>query len=138
MSVRWLSIRSRRFRGDAFDVALEEWRTVGATGETVTFAGLWANTNAATNNSAGFWRDPWGIVHLKGVVDTGVANSTIFTLPVGYRPERNEVFVVWNSALVAGRVTVTSAGVVTESNSTRANAAQFLSLDGITFRTVKK
>jgi hypothetical protein len=49
-----------------------------------TLAGTWANL--ALNYTAGYWRDELGYVHLRGGVGGGAAASTIFTLPVGFRP----------------------------------------------------
>lgn len=34
----------------------------------------------------GYYKDDFGVVHLKGRVGTGTAGTIIFTLPVGYRP----------------------------------------------------
>lgn len=35
---------------------------------------------------AGYFKDSLGMVHVRGMVKNGAAGSTIFTLPVGYRP----------------------------------------------------
>jgi hypothetical protein len=41
--------------------------------------------------SAGFYKDIFGIVHLKGYIDSGTA-SLIFTVPAGYRPSEEKFF----------------------------------------------
>ena len=48
-------------------------------------APLWQN-DANFDNTAAFYRDPYGTVHLKGVVKSGVIGCAIFVLPQGYRP----------------------------------------------------
>ncbi|MGI9020021.1 MAG: hypothetical protein ACR2G3_04845 [Solirubrobacterales bacterium] len=65
-------------------------------------SGCWANRNAAGRNTAAYYRDPFGVVHLKGNVrrfatdgptETGIPcydKPVIFTLPPGYRPLGDE------------------------------------------------
>ena len=110
----------------------------------------WKNTGAP-HNTAGFVRDRFGIVHLKGRVDAEdvasgcqfgfVEDRMIFALPPGFRPPRREV----NSALSnfnLARVNVDGpafaglpAGAVSVDPPTdAADAKQWLSLDGISFR----
>lgn len=36
--------------------------------------------------SPAYRKDPYGVVHLRGMVKNGTVDSDIFTLPVGYRP----------------------------------------------------
>lgn len=74
-------------------VAADPWHTVGGAGEPA-FANTWANTGG-TNRKAGFRRTSDGCVALAGwIKSTGAegANSTIFTLPAGYRPDANVRF----------------------------------------------
>lgn len=40
----------------------------------------------------GYWKDDHGIVHLRGMVQGGAPAARIFTLPLGYRPLRNQHF----------------------------------------------
>lgn len=79
---------------------------------------------------AGYYKDPAGVVHLRGLVSSG-SGLPIFNLPVGYRPYAGCLFaVVANGAF--GRVDVNSSGdvaLVTGSNT-------YVSLEGITFRAV--
>ena len=71
----------------------EAWREVGTTGQP-DFGTGWSNLGGNANqnqglwSTAGFYRDPLGIVHVKGVVkDPAPTQSTaIFSLPSGYRP----------------------------------------------------
>lgn len=41
---------------------------------------------------AGFYMDGLGRVHLKGLIKSGASAATIFTLPVGFRPEQTLLF----------------------------------------------
>jgi hypothetical protein len=115
----------------------------------------WSNFDA-THNSAAFLRDRHGFVHLKGLVDAddlesngcdfSSADQIIFVLRAGYLPAKREVHVtLTNGAL--GRITVDPdppaaalgippelGTVLVESPTTEANAKEWVSLDGITFR----
>jgi hypothetical protein len=87
-------------------------------------------------NSAGYFRDKNGIVHLKGLVRFGAVNTRLFTLPVGFRPARNELFAIMahdGSSHTVSRVTVLSDGQVFIHDLGGAGWA-FYCLDGITFR----
>ncbi len=138
---------------DNKDWRLEAWHEVGTAGEPQFGDGvsgascLWSNWDSGFNhNSAAFYKDQFGVVHLKGLVkakDGSVGQCvavegdlTIFQLPAGYRPARREVHVAISNEQL-GRVDIdwdgtVSAGVATPN--TVANAKGWLSLDGITFR----
>lgn len=89
---------------------------------------LWTNFGAPYH-PAGYLKDNDGFVHLRGRV-TNVAGSTIFTLPVGFRPSATGRYAVdCNGAY--GVVEVTSAGAV----NWVVGAAAPVTLDGITFDT---
>ncbi len=61
----------------------EPFHDVGARGEPE-FENGWSNLGSG-RSSAAFYRDPLGVVHLKGTI-AGPAGSVAFTLPPGYRP----------------------------------------------------
>jgi hypothetical protein len=138
----------------------EAWHDVGTPtgvpwgGDDITCAELfddcpWQNYTAATGwNPAGYYKDPLGVVHLKGLVwcscnsnqqyvpGPSAPTRTVFTLPVGYRPAANEAATVWANWSYL-HLAVHSNGDVeirphTDSETTDAKTA--LSLDGITFR----
>jgi hypothetical protein len=94
---------------------LEATVTVPDEWQSVTFGtdwGQWADANFA---NVGYRKSPDGRrIELRGLadsIDAGVA-TTIFTLPVGYRPASSEVHVTNANSTIA-RVDVTAAGVVT-------------------------
>ena len=79
-------------------------------------------------NTAGYWKDPWGVVHLRGFISGGVSGTSMFLLPAGYRPQFKDRFPIWaNSAF--GSLEVQSSGNVTMIAGTSP-----VFLDGITFR----
>jgi hypothetical protein len=85
----------------------EEWHEIGAPGEP-TFGDGWTNATptyicggqsagCVEYNTAGFYKDSLGVVHLKGAIklDVGSCNgcsSIAFRLPEGYRPAKAAVF----------------------------------------------
>jgi hypothetical protein len=76
-------------------VAMDGWHLVGdaSTGLGTAFTSGWSNYNAATEETAGFRKDPFGHVNLKGLVTAPAPTSIAWTLPVGYRPAKTERFV---------------------------------------------
>ncbi|NES77323.1 MULTISPECIES: hypothetical protein [Okeania] len=96
--------------------------------QTPTLQNGWVNYGSGYN-SAGYFKDSLGIVHLKGLVRNGTAN-TIFTLPVGYRPAARELHSVATYNNTIGRVDIFSNGRVQRISGSSA----WVSLDGITFR----
>jgi hypothetical protein len=64
---------------------VEAVHRVGAAGEPA-FGANWANLGFGFETT-GFYKDPWGIVHLVGDLAGAAGRSlSIFTLPTGYRP----------------------------------------------------
>lgn len=108
--------------------APEAWHEVGTSGQPA-FENGWQNGDPADSVTAGFYKDPFGVVHLKGVVYNGAAGTTIFTLPVGYRPSKTVIGTVSQSG-VAAELFVGSNGSV--SLITSSSAAAWI--DGVTFR----
>ena len=143
---------------DLAPAAAEDWHEIGAPGEPGFRVGsgcTWSNYGGAYNTAA-FYKDPWGVVHLKGLVkaidvpDNGdgqcdTADLLIFQLPFGqaYRPAETVVH-----ATVSGdhpsRVDIMpyiffigyGTRVLVDPNvaGAVANAKTYLSLDGIAFR----
>lgn len=98
--------------------APEAWKTVGAVGQPAYGANYSAGPGYAK-----FRRDRVGMVTLEMAVSAGVsaaALQTIFTLPAGYRPAFNITFPCeiydTGSTYYPGRISITTAGVVSVSN----------------------
>ena len=64
-----------------------------------TFVNSWANVSGY---EAGYYKDPWGRVYLKGVLGTGTSGTVAFTLPVGYRPSESLLFPALQTSATAG------------------------------------
>lgn len=93
---------------------VEEWIEVGGSGGEPPFEGTWANASG-TDVSAAFFRDPFGIVHIKGLISSGTINTTAFTLPSGYRP--NKLIELGTTANAAfGRLRINAVGTVVPTN----------------------
>ncbi len=104
------------------------FRKVGQVGQPA-FQNSWVNFGSNWQD-AGFTRDPFGWVHLRGRIKSGTVGSAAFTLPPGYRISVSEDFAVISNGAV-GRVEVLTDGTViptTPSNNT------YVSLSGIRFR----
>jgi hypothetical protein len=99
----------------------------------VTFTNSWVNYGSGYD-TCGYYKDALGFVHLKGLVKSGSLGTSVFTLPAGYRPATDKIFVTIgsndgsNHAL--GRVTVNDSGTVVVTLA----GTSFTSLEGITFK----
>lgn len=106
---------------------------VGAVGEPTFQNG--ASSHAA--QQVAFYKDPWGRVHLKGVVLGAGISVTFFTLPSGYRPPHVVRFkavthdpgVAWGHSIIA----VGSNGNVEQNDGPSGSTVERY-LDGISFR----
>lgn len=106
--------------------------SVGAQAFTApSLANSWATTFALSNGTdmPGYYKDPLGWVHLRGVLSSGVVGSEAFTLPAGYRPASLRIFSVISNGAVA-RFDVSAAGVCTPVSGSNV----YVSLDGISFK----
>jgi hypothetical protein len=111
------------------------WRVVGALFQPQ-FQYGWHNYAPSTTETAAFYKDALGVIHLKGSVSGGSLAGVIFTLPVGYRPARNLWFASADpNGDAVNRVVVLPDGEV----AAHEPSASFVphSLDGITFRAAQ-
>ncbi len=93
------------------------------------FLNAWHNYGAPYN-TAGYFKDSIGIVHLKGLVSGGLGGTILFVLPVGYRPAARELHVAATSGAAPGRLDIATNGEVW----VVAGSSDWFSLDGITFQ----
>ena len=106
-----------------FDTSQEAWIAPTLLNSWVNYGGGYAN--------AGYWKDSHGVVHLRGLVKSGGTASTIFTLPAGYRPAANELFLVASGTTPTfAQIAIDTAGGVVFLNGSNG----YVSLSGITFR----
>lgn len=103
-----------------------------------TYATGWSDYDAATGVRGWYWKDPTGLVRLRGIVkksSAAASGETMFTLPAGYRPGG-----AWNRAfpalvsLLAGAIRITPAGTVDVATIPAGAASPpEVRLEGITF-----
>ena len=123
--------------------AVEPWHVIGSANEPG-FQNGWTNFDPnGFYSTAAFYKDPYGVVHLKGVVKGGTVShsrsGTIFMLPYGYGSEQDEVHAVLSNEGL-GRVTIERGSSLMDGRTVAyvhaappSNSA-WVSLDGITFR----
>ncbi len=104
------------------NAALEAWQAPSS------FSNSWANFGGSYN-PVGYYKDNFGIVHLRGLMGIGVIGNAAFTLPAGYRPT-NEERLSTSSANAFGAVRIAADGQVIP----YVGSNSWFSLDGITFR----
>jgi len=92
----------------------------------------WQNYAVSVYNSAAYFRDKNGFVHLRGLVRYGTAN-TIFQLPDGYRPTHRLLKDVCTNPNVIGRVEIYPASGSGNVDMYAGDTGWF-SLDGVMFR----
>ena len=94
-----------------------------------TFGTDWGNYGGSYN-TAGYYRDGDGVVHLRGLVTGGTYgdSATLFTLPIGFRPEGRKLFSTITDNNF-GRLDITTAGQVIPYI-----GSGWVSLDGISFK----
>lgn len=93
----------------------------------VTFTNSWVNY-AAGFATATYIKDKNGFVHLKGTVKSGTVSTSMFNLPVGYRPLEQLIFTIVNNGAF-GRVDVLANGDVV----LQGGSNLFVALDNIVF-----
>jgi hypothetical protein len=124
----------------------EPWHEVGAPGEphfnsdfdSIPVSLGYQNFDPATYNTAGFYKDPLGIVHIKGLIKlSGLTilqpecdDISIFQLPVGYRPALKEVHETNRQIDIDPQAD----GWLELCTSTAMSDGSTVVLDGITFR----
>lgn len=108
---------------------------VAGSWQSVTLASGWTNYGSPVAN-ASYRQDSEKVIWLRGGVVSDGTNGTIFTLPSGYRPTSQKVFLVYATGsqssgyiLSPQRVDVTNTGLVTSA----IDVIGYLSLDGIAF-----
>lgn len=121
----------------AAKMSIEAWTDVGTTPP---FLNSWTN-NGGGYNTTSFFKDLSGNVTMKGTAlrtGTPANNESIFTLPVGYRPVADAIFIN-PSNYGPQRIIITSAGAVTVnsiSGYAALGASNTASFDGVHFRGV--
>lgn len=87
----------------------------------VNYGGVWMTAN--------YWKDSDGVVHLSGLIKSGVLATVALNLPVGYRPSTRCMFGTTSDTGYT-RVDVDINGDVIP----QAGGTTYFSLDGISFK----
>jgi hypothetical protein len=109
-------------------ITVEAKHFVGAEGEPA-FQNGYGNTNDVGYAGLNFWKDPFGVVHLEGLINCGSTMHAIFILPTSYRPSTNKILNVQSDSGIAQLLISTDGTVMTNA----ANGVQEMTFDGITF-----
>lgn len=107
---------------------VEATRFIGTSGEPA-FEHSWVNYVAGFDE-AGYYKDPFGMVHLCGIIKSGTLNQSAFNLPGGYRPKARRMFPSIDGVNAVSRVDVTATGDVIPVTGNTA----YITLDGIHYR----
>jgi len=108
----------------------EPWHTVGAAGEPA-YENGWITAASFPTNPASFYKDPFGVVRLKGFVGGGTfGGNPAFTLPVGSRPGQDSRFAV-SSGDAFGECLIDASGEVWPFV-----GASWMCLSSVSFRAV--
>lgn len=110
--------------GIASSIGQEAWTEVSS------FLNSWANYDSVNWETAAYFKDSFGIVHLKGLIKNGTLNASAFTLPAGYRPAKSEMFRTISNGSGVDRIDISLAGAV----DMLVSANVYVTLSGITFR----
>jgi len=124
---QWVSIQRLGTEPVAYPTS-EAWHIVGNASEPA-FQSGWVNYGSGLA-PAGFYKDPTGLVHLRGTMASGTIAAAMFTLPVGYRPAYNLIFQGTTAGGTGARVDVTPAGALVPQIGTN----PYFAIDGISFR----
>jgi hypothetical protein len=126
--------------------ASEDWNVVGASGEPAFHGGAQDQhpdyvcsspdpqpAGCPTYYPVAFYKDPLGIVHLRGSFKLG--NDTIvFQLPPGYRTSQGAVFPILVSTNAQAELVIYGEGYVQVLQPGGYTGKEVYSLDGVTFR----
>ena len=138
MRTKWLEHPTRDClkRSRPIDITSVSALITSAAWTPVVFQNGWANQGTGWETAA-YLKDPFGFVHLKGVITGGADDTIAFTLPAGYRPGATTVNACGDAGTESPTSTVNAriapTGTVDIQYGTTAGAGAFIGLSGITF-----
>lgn len=108
--------------GSSNSIAVEGWTTPSLSASWVAFGSGFEPLK--------YRKDPFGRVEFEGTVKSGTTtdNTTLFTLPVGYRPSATKVFMVNTQSITSGATSVVAEVAVQSSG-----AVQIVNVGSNTF-----
>lgn len=108
-------------------IADEAWTSVGVS---PVFQNSWVNYNSGTHGVARFRKTFNNMIELTGLINSGATGTVAFTLPVGYRPVKIEVFSCACDVTGEAFITVNTSGDV---GITFSGTPVFFSLNSVRF-----
>lgn len=111
--------------------------TLGGQAAPIQPTSLWTSVTPGvgwgTSQTIAYWKDPFGVVHLKGAASFTSGTNPVFTLPAGFRPSLQKLFAAagLGAATTPVAVVVNADGTVFINNTSAAAASGFL--EGVTF-----
>jgi len=108
----------------------EPYRVLNAPGQPQ-LVNNWTNFGGGFATAA-FYKDPLGVVHLRGTIQGPTSGALAFTLPPGYRPAAVQTFAVNSPG--EGGVDIAADGGVSPFCLGAGGSCAGISLSGITFR----
>lgn len=94
-----------------------------------TLINSWVNTGGV-HETAGYYKDYFGNVHLKGRIQGGSIGTVVFVLPVGYRPSATLTLSIVGGGDY-GQLSISTDGSV---SITSGVAGVYKTLDNVSFR----
>ena len=124
--------------GDYARNGAEAVHVIGASGE-IPFNVGWGSGGDPTEEVPGYWKDSGGTVHLRGAAGRSSGTAmTMFTLPPGHRPNRQQWFITYGAAQTQAYVSVDADGDIVWQDGTDASGyvdnSDYVGLGNITFR----
>jgi len=118
------AVLSGAFTG-TYTLAVEAWQTSGGT----------MGTNWGAAATLGWFKDPFGVVHLRGALvgQAGVSSSLAYTLPLGYRPDQSGDYGISDYAGSIFNFQITTGGGIYYQNGSPVPSCKIY-LNGITFK----
>jgi hypothetical protein len=97
----------------------------------ISTSGLWSAYDNANFPAPTAFKDKFGVMHVRGLIAGGAANSTVATLQAGQRPGYTLVFPAAGDANFNGRLDVRADGTMVQQGSP---GTLYFSLNGVIFR----
>jgi hypothetical protein len=108
-------------------------QTLGIPAPALTTVTPSAGWTTVTNQTIAYWKDGFGVVHLKGAASFGSGSGPVFILPAGFRPAFQKLFMAGGLGATTSPVVVivNADGTVFIDNTAGAFASGYL--EGVTF-----
>lgn len=104
------------------------WKTISSLG----YTNGWADYDTVVWLPE-YRKDAMGYVHLRGLIKNGTSNAVAFTMPVGYRPLRQELFTTWAGGAAARSDMQSDGGFLPLQQAPTGSTNAYVQLSGLTW-----